>query len=79
MNNNRLFDKLIPKLIEYAIVIGMVYGGIRVTVSYLQDDVRDNKSDIKALCLKVNTLEANYVNIMDELKDIKKIARGKYK
>jgi hypothetical protein len=65
-----------PKIAELLAAICIFYGGFRVTISTMKDDVACLKSAKETHALKINTLETKFDDIKEDLKEIKQILRG---
>jgi hypothetical protein len=66
------FYTMLPKAIEIVAVIAVIYGGVKVTLAALVNDMNGLKADCKIYSLKINTLETKFEYIQDSLNRIEK-------
>jgi hypothetical protein len=76
MENNRKADSwlymMLPKVIEIIAVIAVIYGGVKVTLAALVNDVESLKCKVESSTLKINTLETRFEYIQETLNRIER-------
>lgn len=71
-NGEKWNHKILIRVIEALIIIGVIYGGIKVTLASLCTDVNKLKCKTEDMALKVNTLETKFEFIKEILTRIER-------
>jgi hypothetical protein len=71
-NGEKWNHKILIRVIEALIIIGVIYGGIKVTLAGLCIDVDTLKCKTEEMALKVNTLETKFEYIKETLSRIER-------